>query len=187
MKWVAVWGLRLMSSFGASHDDHSEAVHSNTTQMKSRQYFDRRLTTSATDFHRRQCGHRTLKNIRDFTGKCRNGVRIAVVRIAVLEDQPNVPGELVCARIRRTWLDALLAQSAFDRAKIHRFLDNVEIVGDIVGYGIDWVAKWFCFACFKQARKDVFDILLLMFGNAGWWARSVLRGLSHSSNSSWHI
>ena len=109
-------------------------------------------------------------------------MRITVVRIAVLEDQPDVPDELVDARIGRTWLYTLLTQTAFDRAKIHRFLNNVEIVGDIVGHGVNWIAKWLRFACFKHARNDVFEVLLLMFGNSGWRARSVLRGLSHSGS-----
>jgi len=112
-------------------------------------------------------------------------MRIAVVRITILENQPNIPGELVDGRIRRTWLYTPLTQAAVDRAKIHRFLDNVEVVGDIVGHRIDWIAKWFCLACFKQARKDVFDVLLLMLGDGDRWARSVLRGLSHSRNSCW--
>lgn len=140
-----------MSNFGASpDDDQSEAVQKgSTTRVNFRQYFNRYLKTSETDFHRRQCGHRTLKNIGDFTRKRRNGVRITVVGVAVLEDLPDVLDELVDGRIRRTWFDALLTQSAFNRAKIHRFLDDVEVVGDIVSYGVNWVAKWICFACFK--------------------------------------
>ena len=107
-------------------------------------------------------------------------MRITVVRIAVLEDQPNIPDDLVDACIRRTWLYTPLTQTAFDHAKIHRFLDDVEVVGDIMGHRINWIAKWLCFTCFKQARKDVFDVLLLVFGNTDWRARSVLRELSHS-------
>lgn len=107
---------------------------------------------------------------------------ITVVGIAVLEDQPNISDDLVDVRIRKTWLYAPLTQATVDRTKIHRFLDNVEVVGDIVGHRVNRVAKWLCFACFKQARQDVFDVLLLVFGNTDWRARSVLRGLPHSGS-----
>ena len=70
------------------------------------------------------------------------GVRVGgVVRLAVVKDEAHVLGELLRAGVRAVLL-RLLVEFLLDFAEIHRILDDVEVVRDVVLDGIDSLVEY---------------------------------------------